>query len=141
MVVGLAMLTKQIPDYELFYKLNAASELTFSRIADIKIVGTYYDYFFSQFEAYHAETNSRVRFIANKSNRYLIKKEKTELFSDEENIKILLNLHQEVDYIITGSETIPNFSLLLRSENIMFQIQNYSLTPDEELYTIIQYYE
>jgi hypothetical protein len=71
----------------------------------------------------------------------LKKKSKNQLFSDESNIKFLLNLHQDVDYILTNSDIFADFSLILLPENFVFQIQEYSLSSEEELYQLIQYYE
>lgn len=34
-----------------------------------------------------------------------------------------------------------DFSLILLPENLVFQIQEYLLSSDEELYQLIQYYE
>ena len=63
------------------------------------------------------------------------------LFSDESNIKFLLNLHQDVDYILSNSDMFAEFSLILLPENFVFQIQEYSLSSETELYQLIQYYE
>ena len=35
----------------------------------------------------------------------------------------------------------PDFSVILLPENLVFQIQEYLLSSDEELYQLIQYYE
>ena len=64
-----------------------------------------------------------------------------QLFLDESNIKFLLNLHQDADYILTNSDMFTDFSLILLPENLVFQIQEYLLSSDEELYQLIQYYE
>lgn len=139
--IGLARLAKPIPDYELFYHINKLNEFSFSRTEDILIHGKYYDFYFSKFEAYHQENKTCIKFISNKSIFSEKKIEPTELFVDEDDRKFLLNNYKDVDYIITSSDSFPNFSLLLLPENIMFGIQNFSLSPDEELYNVIQYYE
>lgn len=69
------------------------------------------------------------------------KKVQTELFTEEENIKFLLNNQVDVEYILHSSEQFPDFSVILLPENLVFPIQDYTLSSDEELYQIIQYYE
>lgn len=139
--IGLARLAKPVPDYELFFHINKLNGFNFSRTEDILIRGKFYDYYFSKFEAYHQETKTCLKFISNKSLFSEKKLEQTELFAEEADVKFLLNDYVDVDYIITSSDAFPNFSLLLLPENIMFGIQNLSLSPDEELYNVIQYYE
>lgn len=141
LTLGLVRLTKDVPDHELFFKINHNNESKFSRIDDLKKIGKYNDYYHSRFETYHFETKTCIQFIANKSSKYLEKKEQNELFSEEDIVNYLLPFHQEVDYIIKTSEIIPNFSLILLPENLMFPIQNFQLSSDDELYQLIQYYE
>ncbi len=69
------------------------------------------------------------------------KKVQTELFTEEENIKFLLNNQVDVEYILHSSEQFPDFSVILLPENLVFPIQDYTLSSEEELYQIIQYYE
>lgn len=139
--IGFARLVTPISDYELFYKINALNLLSFSRTEDIIVHGKYFDFYFSKFEAYHDESMTKFKFIANKNSRTVKTKEQTELFSDEGDTLFLLNNYQDVDYIITSSDTFPDFSLLLQPKDTMFGIQNFSLSPQEELYRLIHYYE
>lgn len=139
--IGLVRLAKNIPDHEFFYKINQNNDLKFKRIDDVIIHGLYYDYFFPRFEAYHKFTKTCFTFISNKSSESKQKKLQTELFSQEENIKFLLNNQVEVQYILHSSEQFPDFSVILLPENLVFPIQDYTLGSEEELYQIIQYYE
>lgn len=139
--LGLVRLSKVLPDFEFFFALNNLSETSYERIADLKKVGFYKDYFHPRFEGYHSENKSCIQFIANKSSGFIQKIEQNELFSDEENINYLLPEYQEVDYILKTSDLIPDFSVILLPENLMFPIQDFMLSSDEELFQLIQYYE
>ncbi|RMZ58063.1 IPExxxVDY family protein [Chryseobacterium nematophagum] len=139
--IALVRLVKNIPDHEFFFKVNQINELKFSRIIDLIIHGAYYDYYFPRFEAYHKYTKTCFTFISNKSSDSKQKKLQTELFSEEKNIKFLLNNQADVQYILHSSEQFPDFSVILLPENLVFPIQDYTLSSDEELYQIIQYYE
>ena len=139
--VGLIRLAKPIPEHELFFFINHINTFTFRRVADIQIKGEYYDHSFSRYQAYDRSSKNCYSFISNKSIGSVEKKVQNQLFSDESNIKFLLNLHQDVDYILTNSDMFADFSLILLPENFIFQIQEYSLSSDEELYQLIQYYE
>ncbi len=139
--IGLIRLIKPIPEYELFFMINRANDFQFSRTADIKIEGQYFDYYFSRYQAYDRLSKTCFSFISNKSILSVEKKTQNELFSNESNIKFLLNVHQDADYILTNSDMFADFSLILLPENFIFQIQEYSLSSDEELYQLIQYYE
>ncbi len=140
-VIGLIRLIKTIPEHELFFMLNQRNDFNFKRIGDIKIEGEHYDHFFSRYQAYDRFTRNCYHFISNKSITSVQKKIQNELFSDESNIKFLLNLHQDVDYLLTNSDMFADFSLILLPENFVFQIQEYPLSSEEELYQLIQYYE
>lgn len=139
--IGLVRLAKNIFDHEFFFKINQINDLKFLRIDDLVFHGTYYDYYFSRFEAYHKFTKTCFTFISNKSSESKQKKIQTELFAEEENIKFLLNNQVDVEYILHSSEQFPDFSVILLPENLVFPIQDYTLSSDEELYQIIQYYE
>ncbi|MFS4431423.1 IPExxxVDY family protein [Chryseobacterium sp. S90] len=139
--IGLVRLAKDIPAHEFFYKINHANNLSFSRKKDLVFHGGYYDYFFPRFEAYHKFSKTCFTFISNKSSESKQKKVQTELFTEEENIKFLLNNQVDVEYILHSSEQFPDFSVILLPENLVFPIQDYTLSSDEELYQIIQYYE
>lgn len=139
--IGLVRLVKPLPEHELFYQINQENQLSFKKIEDLDIQGEFFHYFHSVFEAYSRESKSCIKFIKNKSTEVNKKKEINTLFADEEDVKYLLPNFKDVDYIIKTSDNIPEFSLILLPENIMFQIQNFELTSEEELYHLIQYYE
>ena len=139
--IGLVRLAKSIPDHEFFFKINQDNNLKFSRIKDLVFHGNYYDYYFPRFEAYHKFTKTCFTFISNKSSDSKQKKLQTELFTEEENIKFLLNNQTEVEYILHSPEQFTDFSVILLPENLVFPIQDYNLSSEEELYQIIQYYE
>ncbi|GAA5100488.1 hypothetical protein GCM10023210_39060 [Chryseobacterium ginsengisoli] len=139
--IGLVRLAKNVPDHEFFYKVNQINDLKFKRISDFILHGSYYDYHFPRFEAYHKFTKTCFTFISNRSSESKQKKLQTELFSEEEYIKFLLNNQVEVQYILHSSEQFPDFSVILLPENLVFPIQDYTLSSEEELYQIIQYYE
>jgi hypothetical protein len=139
--IGLVRLAKDIPAHEFFYKINQSKNLIFSRKKDLVFHGAYFDYFFPRYEAYHKFSKTCFTFISNKSSESKQKKVQTELFTEEENIKFLLNNQVDVEYILHSSEQFPDFSVILLPENLVFPIQDYTLSSDEELYQIIQYYE
>lgn len=139
--IGLVRLAKHIPDHEFFYSVNQKNDLNFRRIDDFVFQGSYYDYHFSRFEAYHKFTKTCFTFISNRSFESRQTKLHTELFLQEDNIKFLLNNQVEVQYILHSSEQFPDFSVILLPENLVFPIQDYTLSSEEELYQIIQYYE
>lgn len=134
-------LAKPIPEHELFFSINQINDFKFKRVDDILIEGEYFDYNFSRYEAYDKFSKNCYHIISNKSIVSIRKKEQNELFSDESNIKYLLNLHQDVDYILSNSDIFAEFSLILLPENFVFQTQEYPLSSEEELYQLIQYYE
>ena len=139
--IGLVRLAKDIPAHEFFFKINQINNNIFSRKKDLVFHGDYYDYFFPRFEAYHKFSKTCFTFISNKSSESKQKKVQTELFTGEENIKFLLNNQVDVEYILHSSEQFPDFSVILLPENLVFPIQDYTLSSEEELYQIIQYYE
>ena len=140
-ILGLVRLAKEVPDYELFYHLNSLNPFQFRRVNDLVFHGTYYDYYYPKFEAFHHDSKICIHIIANKSDRSILKKMNTELFSNEENTKLLLENYEDVDYLITTYEPFGDFSVILLPENLMFQIQDFLLSPSAELYHLIQYYE
>lgn len=139
--VGLVRLAKKIPDYEFFFRINEVNNFNFSRIEDLVIQGKYFNYSFPVFEGYSKDEKACFRFIGNKSSESTQKEEITELFTDEQNVKLLINDHPDIDYIINSSDKIADFSLILLPENTAFAIQEISIQPDNELYQTIQYYE
>lgn len=141
MPLGLLRLSQSMPDYEFFFHVNKANPFMFRRIEDFKITGRVYDYFFPTFEAYSRDKKTCIRIIANHSSHSIQKSGITELFCEEDNSRCLLSLYEEVDYIIKTSDSIHDFSLILLPENLTFQIQQFSLSSQDELYSIFQYYE
>ena len=139
--LGLVRLIKDVPDYELFHHLNVLNPFKFSRIADLIFSGKYYDYHFPRFEAFHPDTKICIHFIANQSSESFQKKITTELFNTEGDTKNLLDHFPDVNYLIKTSEPFVDFSVILLPENLVFQIQDFELSPIEELYQLIQYYE
>lgn len=139
--VGLVRLAKEIPDFELFYQINALNTFQFTRIEDFVLRGTYFDHSFARFEGYHTDSKICIHFISNKSIRSVQKMLANELFSGEEECRFLLPNSPEVDYAIKTSEPFDDFSLILHPENLMFKIQSFMLNPSEELYLSFQYYE
>lgn len=139
--LGLVRLIKEIPDYELFHHFNVLNPFKFKRIADLIFRGKYYDYHFPRFEAFHHDTKVCLHFISNLSSESFEKKISTELFNSEGDKKYLLEHFPDVNYIIKTSEPFADFSVILLPENLVFQIQDFTLRPSEELYQLIQYYE
>ena len=139
-ILGLVRLVKETPDHELFYHINSKNSFTLTRINDLISTGVYYDYHFPRFEGFHHDSKVCIQFIANKSSQNIQKKIATELFSDEQEIKFLLDRFQDVDYLLKISEPSSDFSVILLPENFLFQIQIFPLSPFEELYQTIQYY-
>lgn len=141
LTLGLVLLTKHLPDYELFYHINKANDSDFTRMKDLVKCAEYHDYYHNRFEAYHQETQTCFQFISNSSYQKIQKKQVLELFSDEEHVNFLLPNHKEVDYLIKTSDAYADFSLILQPENLMFPIQQFLLSSNEELFQLIQYYE
>ncbi len=139
--LGLARLAKDIPQHELFFHINTINSLNFTRIDDLVYHGEYFEYHFPRFQAFHNDSTVCIHFIGNKCCHSKQKKIATELFSGEFENKYLLENFQDVDYIIKTSEPFNDFSLILLPENLMFQIQDFTLSSEEELYHIFQYYE
>lgn len=140
-ILGLARLAKEVPDFELFYHLNKLNDFKLNRITDLIYHGNYYDYYFPRFQGFHHETKICIQFIANHSSQSIQKKKSAELFNNEEDSMHLLENYQDVNYLIKTSEPFDDFSVILLPENLMFQIQEFELSSAEELYQLIQYYE
>lgn len=141
LTLGLVRLAKEVPDFELFFHLNSLNSFKFSRIADVVYKGSYKDYYFPRFQAFHTDTRICIHFIANKSAHFTQKKIAKELFSDDDENKYLLDHFQDVDYIIWTSEAFDDFSVILLPENLMFQVQSFPLCSTNELFSLIQYYD
>lgn len=141
LILGLVRLAKEIPEHEFFFHINTINNFKLNRIKDLVLIGDYYDYHFPRFQGFHYESKVCIQFIANKSSQNIQKKIATELFSEEQDTKYLLNHFQDADYLLKISEPCPDFSLILLPKNILFPIQNFLLNPIEELYQTMQYYE
>lgn len=138
---GLVRLSKQLPDYELFFHINQLNSNQFKRIDDLKLSGIYYQHSHPRFEISIPEAKICFQFIANQSSESKQIKEITELFIEEEETQWLLPTHKDVDYIIKTSDTFADFSVILLPESLLFQIQDYRLSSNDEIYQLIQYYE
>lgn len=139
--LGLLRLSKKIPDHEFFFHLNRLNDFNCKRTEDYLFCGTYFDYYYPKFRAYYQQRKSCIDFIANKNSESISKKDITELFTEETENRIFLRDFEDVDYIIKTSEPFPDFSVILLPENTAFQIQQFSLSSEHELYPIFQYYE
>ncbi|MGV8914069.1 MAG: IPExxxVDY family protein [Kaistella sp.] len=139
--LGLIRLVKAFPEHELYFQLNALNPFKFSRISDVIFHGQYYDSHYSRFQTYLPDSKICLQCISNKPFQTLMQITPPELFSGEEEIKFLLDNFQDVDYLLKTSEPFDDFSLILHPENIMFPIQIFPLSPKEELYQVIQYYD
>ncbi len=140
--IGLLRFAKDLPSFEFFFNVNQINTFCFSRIDDLIVHGEYYDYHFEVFEGYSPDSKTCFRFIGNKStSESRQKKEITELFIEEQDIKYLINYQPDINYIIKTSDKIADFSLILLPENLAFAIQESIVDPEDELYQIIQYYE
>lgn len=139
--VGLIRLVKKIPDYEFFYQLNLINDSAFSRSSDFEIKRFFYNYHHFRYEGYLPDIKSCFSCFSNQSFTSFQKKNITELFSKEEDINYLLPNYKEVDFIIKTSDNFTDFSVILFPEKLIFPIQEYYISNDEELYQLIQYYE
>lgn len=141
LTLGLVRLAKEVPDFELFFHLNSLNLFQFSRIKDLVVSGFYKDHHFPRFQAFHHGSKVCIHFIANKSSHHIQKEISTDLFSDDQEDHYLLDHFEDVDYIIWTSEPFDDFSVILLPENIIFQIQSFPLSSNDELFQLIQYYD
>lgn len=141
LTLGLVRLAKEVPDSELFFHINSLNKFQFSRIKDLVIKGFYKDYHFPRFQAFHHDSKVCMHFIANNSSHYIQKEISTDLFSDDQEHRYLLDHFRDVDYIIWTSEPFDDFSVILLPENLMFQIQCFPICSNDELFQLIQYYD
>ncbi len=141
--IGLLRFAKDIPNHEFFFHVNNLNgdHLIFSRVDDLVVHGKYFDYFFPRFQGYHKYSKACISVVSNKSSQSHQKSEITELFVTEEHIKYLLNHQPDVDYILHTSDEIPDFSVILWPKDLAFPLQEDTLSSDDELYQILQYYE
>lgn len=139
--LGLIRAVKHLPDHEFIFHINQNNSFYFKRIDDLKYYGEYYDHSFPVFEGYDKVNKECIKIIANRSLPTDPKKEITELFIEEEDTMFLINKYRDIDYIIKTSDRINDFSLLLLPKFLAFEVQEYILSSDEELYQMIQDYE
>lgn len=140
-LLGLIRTVKKLPDYEFFFHVNRINNFYFQKIEDLKYSGEYYDHYFSVYEGYDNVNKNCIKIIGNKSVSSVQKKEITELFISEEKEKFLITKYKDIDYIIKTSDCIDDFSLILLPNSLAFEIQEYILSSNEELYQTIMYYE
>lgn len=140
-LLGLVRTVKNIPDHEFIFQINRVNNFNFYRIEDLSYCGEYYDHHFTVYEGYDRENKNCIKIIRNKSVATTQKKEITELFIEEEKEKYLISKYKDIDYIIKTSDGIDDFSVILLPNFLAFEVQEYILSSDEELYQMIQYYE
>lgn len=140
-LLGLVRTVKQMPDHEFIFKVNSVNNFNFCRIEDLPYCGEYYDHHFTVYEGYDKENKNCIKIICNKSVATKQKKEITELFIEEEKEKYLISKYKDIDYIIKTSDGIDDFSVILLPNFLAFEVQEYILSSEEELYQMIQYYE
>lgn len=139
--VGLLRQIYATPAHEFFYHFNRNFNFNVHRISDLLIRGVYYDYQHPVYQMYHPEYKVLLQFVANTSAQSIVKREISELFVDENDVNFLLNHHPDVDYIVKSSDSYIDFSLILHAEDLMFQMQNFSIDVHDELHKLLQYYE
>lgn len=140
--IGLIRTSREIVPHELFFHINKNNEyLSFRREKDLKKEGNFHIYSHLCFKTYHKNLKCFAQIFSNKSIKAALKSIQGDLFSTEIGINYLLPQHRDVDYILQTTDNISDFSVFLRLEKFLFPIQNFTLSPDEELYNIIQYYE
>ena len=134
--IRLIRLAKKIPNHEMFFEINQLNSFHFYRTNDLKVK----KFSFIKFEGIHPDTNTCYQIIANKS---IPKRKNTtnELFALAEETKFLMPKNKEVEYIIHAKDSFANFSLILLPEDIISQIEDFSVQPQNELYKLLQYYE
>ena len=141
LLLGLIRTVKQLPDHEFFFHVNCINNFYFKKIEDLKYSGEFYDHCFSVYEGYDKVNKTCIKIIGNRSVSSVQKKEITELFIHEEKEKFLITKYKDIDYIIKTSDCIDDFSLILLQNSLAFEIQEYILSSEEELYQTIMYYE
>ena len=140
-LLGLIRTVKHMPDYEFFFQINSVNNFSLQKIEDLQYVGEYFDHYFTVYEGYDKVHKNCIKIISNKSTTSIQKKEITELFIEEEKEKYLISKYKDIDYIIKTSDGIDDFSVILLPKFLAFEVQEYILSSEEELYQMIQYYE
>ena len=141
LLLGLIRTVKKLPDYEFIFQVNKANNFYFSRIDDLIYNGIYYDHHYSVYKGYDRVNQNCINIISNEPVQIIQKKEITELFISEEKERFLISKYKDIDYIIKTSDSIDDFSLILLPNFLAFEVQEYTLSSEEELYQTIQYYE
>ncbi|SFI21493.1 IPExxxVDY family protein [Halpernia frigidisoli] len=139
--LGLLRLAQDLPAHELFFKINLLNSFKFTRIIDLVVQGTFFQYNFARFQAYHHLDKNCLQIISNKSEVSYKIKEQKELFNSETEMAYIFEELPDVDYLIKTSDYIDDFSLILLPENSAFNIQTFSLSSTNERYQLIKYYE
>ncbi|MDY3548689.1 IPExxxVDY family protein [Riemerella anatipestifer] len=140
--IGLLRLSRKIQDCELFFSINLLNSFKFSREKDFILKKGGRLYLFVQYQAYDEITKGTYSFIANKFYDTKIEEEAHyDLFSNLVEETYLLPEYTDVDYILLTKDILSDFSVILLPENLVFPIQEVSLSPERELYQTIQYYE
>lgn len=127
---------KSLPLHELFFEVNRCNGFPFHRIQDLE----YRNFCFARYEGRHEETQTLYHIVSNKSFHQR-QKTSNELFSQIEEVEYLFPQNREIAYIMYAKDSIPDFSVILLPENLRLSPQLFSLTPQSELYKLIQYYE
>ncbi len=140
-IIGLVRLVKELPDHELFFHINQLNPFQFRRITDLIVPGQYYTFHYPRYQAFLQQNQTCVQLISNRASQQITLQEAPVLFTGEEEKKHLLPRFEEVDFLITTSEPIDDFSVILLPDHLAFQIQEYPLSAEDELYHLIEYYE
>lgn len=141
MNLGLLRLAKNVPAHEFFFHANNLNPFCLSRIEDLVVSGRYFSYSFPVFAGYDSENKTCLHFFANRSAASHEKEVQSELFTDEQDVKFLIDRHHDTDYIIKTTDPVSDFSVISLPASLSFAIQEYPLPPEDELYHILQYYE
>ncbi|AQY21813.1 IPExxxVDY family protein [Riemerella anatipestifer] len=140
--IGLLRLSRKIQDCELFFNINLLNSFKFSREKDFILKKGGRLYLFVQYQTYDEITKCTYTFIANKYyDTRLEDRGHYDLFSNLVEEVYLLPEYRDVDYILLTKDFLYDFSVILLPSSLVFPIQEISLSPEQELYQTIQYYE
>ncbi len=140
-VIGFLTIHTSVLEHQLFYDTNKVNHFHFERVADFVFEGEYFRYYHSVFKGYHWESETTFTFFANKSHTTIQKKEITELFIDEGKVNFLLNNKSPNGYIMKSTNENEDFSLILLPKHIAYDWEKLILTPQQEIYYLIESYE
>lgn len=139
-LVGILRLKQILPYHELFFKVNKLNPFHFSRKKDLKVEGFSGFYNFPIFETFDTVTQTKLRVIANQSYSFERKEKPIEgLFDLIEEDKFFIN--QNVDFILFSNENCADFSAINFPIEYFYQLEEYSLSSEDELYQIILDYD